>query len=31
MGSGNVIVFEDHLSDGCPTPTRAFLKYRRNM
>jgi hypothetical protein len=31
MSSGNVIVFEDHLSNGGPTPSRAFLKHRRNM
>jgi hypothetical protein len=31
MNSGNVIVLENHLSDGRPTPTRPFLKYRRNM
>jgi hypothetical protein len=31
MSSGNVVVFEDHLANGGPTPTRAFLKYGGNM
>jgi hypothetical protein len=31
MNNWNVIVFEDHLSNGGPTPTRVFLKHRRNM